>query len=231
LKVISRDIAELVRQCLDDSRAQSGEAKKPQGSIIDTLLQHEIVKFTSVDFEDPGARPLSPEDLSSPGLSPGSGSGAGSAAGGDGDFIDPRAWATERLTPVIGIDQVEALERRDTISDAGSIASQAAQARQTGRGMKVVPPSSPAAGSSSAGDRGAPAGFTPGPEALASALEPALFADRSRSVAGRAKARRSFLIGAAIGLLLLGATMAAVVARKGGNHPEPPPSPSAQSAH
>src|SRR3954469_1896754 len=67
LKVIARDIADLVRQCLEDRRAQSGEGKKQQGSIIDTLLQDEIVKFTSVDFEDPGAQPLSADDLSSPG--------------------------------------------------------------------------------------------------------------------------------------------------------------------
>src|SRR3954464_578634 len=49
LKVISRDIAELVRQCLDDKRGQSGEGRAKGGgaSIIDHLLQDEIVKFTS----------------------------------------------------------------------------------------------------------------------------------------------------------------------------------------
>src|SRR5262249_53561058 len=40
LKVISRDIADLVRQCLDDSRPQT-DVKKASGSIIDTLLQNE----------------------------------------------------------------------------------------------------------------------------------------------------------------------------------------------
>ena len=48
LKVIARDIAELVRQCLEDRRMQSGEGK-PKTSIIDHLLQDEIAKFTSVD--------------------------------------------------------------------------------------------------------------------------------------------------------------------------------------
>src|SRR3954469_19094869 len=115
LKVISRDIAELVRQCLDDKRAQSGEPKKAPGSIIDTLLQNEIVKFTSVDFEDPGARPLSPEDLSP---SPGGSEPGHSMGGGGGDFIDPRGWASERMTPVVGIDQIEGIEqRRDTVAD------------------------------------------------------------------------------------------------------------------
>src|SRR6478752_6324944 len=47
LKVIARDIAELVRQCLDDRRALSGEGKPKGASIIDHLLQDEIVKFTS----------------------------------------------------------------------------------------------------------------------------------------------------------------------------------------
>jgi serine/threonine-protein kinase len=97
LKVISRDIAELVRQCLDDKNTLSGEAKK--ASIIDHMLQEEIVKITSVEFEDPGAQPLSPEDLSPLG-----------ARGDDrplvadeGDFIDPRGWADERHTPAVGM--------------------------------------------------------------------------------------------------------------------------------
>src|SRR3954471_13762284 len=63
LKVISRDISELVRQCLEDKRMQSGEGRPNKTSIIDHLLQDEIVKFTSVDFEDPGAAPLSTDDL------------------------------------------------------------------------------------------------------------------------------------------------------------------------
>ena len=64
LKVIARDIAELVRQCLEDRRMQSGEGK-PKTSIIDHLLQDEIAKFTSVDDEeqDAGARPLSADEL------------------------------------------------------------------------------------------------------------------------------------------------------------------------
>src|SRR6266700_1970266 len=98
LKVISRDIADLVRQCLDDSRPQT-DTKKAPGSIIDTLLQNEIVKFTSVDFEDPGARPLSPDDLSPSPAGPRSSTG-----GGGEDFIDPRGWANERFTPVVGVD-------------------------------------------------------------------------------------------------------------------------------
>src|SRR5258707_2549917 len=96
LKVISRDIAELVRQCLDDRSAQSSDGtKKP--SIIDHMLQEEIVKITSVDFEDPGARPLLAEDLSP------SSANDRPAIADETDFIDPRAWSEERFTPAVGI--------------------------------------------------------------------------------------------------------------------------------
>jgi serine/threonine protein kinase len=217
LKVISRDIAELVRQCLDENKPQAAEGKKPPGSIIDTLLQNEIVKFTSVDFEDPGARPLSADDLSPP--PPGSSSGMM----GGGDFIDPRAWATERLTPVVGVDQIEALDQRDTINDNGAIALQAAQARETNRGQ-------PAAAVSRSADA-ALGGPTPGPETLASVLEPATLVPAAAAARPElAKARRSFLIGAAIGLLLIGVTMAAMVVRRGSGHAVGAPASSGASS-
>jgi eukaryotic-like serine/threonine-protein kinase len=222
LKVISRDISELVRQCLDENRPRSAEGtgKKPAGSIIDTLLQNEIVKFTSVDFEDPGARPLSPDDLSpSPGDSGSDPSYGG--AGGGGDFIDPRAWASERMTPVVGVDQIEGIERRDTVNDAGSIFHQATQARDTILDRQAVPP--PSMPGSGLG------GPTPGPEALANLLEPGAAPKAAPPTsAATAKARRSFLIGAAIGLLLLGVTMAAMVARRGGHSAGATPTPPAQ---
>jgi serine/threonine-protein kinase len=214
LKVISRDIADLVRQCLDESKPRAEGSKKPAGSIIDTILQNEIVKFTSVDFEDPGARPLSPDDLSP---SP-AGSDAGHGMGGGGDFIDPRGWASERMTPVVGIDQLEGQlhddARRDTVADHGSIVQQAMEARDTVVTRVALPfPTSPAVGLT---------GPTPGPESLANVLEPGMSPAPAPVPAPLrpevAKARRSFLIGAAIGLVLLAITMATVVARRGG-HP------------
>ena len=217
LKVVSRDIAELVRQCLDESRPRTdgGNSKKPAGSIIDTILQNEIVKFTSVDFEDPGARPLSPDDLSPSPAGSDLGHGMG---GGGGDFIDPRGWASERMTPVVGIDQIEGQlhddARRDTVADHGSIVQQAMEARDTVVTRGAMPfPTSPAQGLT---------GPTPGPESLANVLEPGVSPPPAPMPAPVRpevlKARRSFLIGAAIGLVLLGITMAAVVARRGG-HP------------
>jgi serine/threonine-protein kinase len=210
LKVISRDIAELVRQCLDDRASQSSDGKKP--SIIDHMLQEEIVKITSVDFEDPGARPLSADDLSP--------QADGGSVVDDGDFIDPRAWSEERLTPAVGIKVVDEIERR-TVKDAVAVptmAAQAAEARKTGRHQATLADSVDAA----LGE-GPLAGPTPGPEALASVLEPSIV------TVGRPppkKAGRSFLLGALIGVVLLGGAVAALVARK--NAAQTPQAQSAQ---
>jgi hypothetical protein len=195
LKVISRDIAELVRQCLDDRASQSSDGKKP--SIIDHMLQEEIVKITSVDFEDPGARPLSADDVA-----PGGGEDRPSVLD-DGDFIDPRAWSEERLTPAVGIKVVDEIERRtarDPVPPA-TITAQAAEARKTGRNMPSLAASVDAA-------RGGP---TPGPESLASVLEPSIV---TIARPPKRKAGRSFLIGAALGLVVLGGAVAALVMKK-----------------
>jgi len=200
LKVISRDIAELVRQCLEDRRMQSGEGKA-RTSIVDHLLQDEIVKFTSVDFEDPGAQPLMADEL---GKRP-------DADPYEGDFIDPRAWADERA-PSTG--EMRAMEQRRTSRDAPAAAApkpapaaKPAPARPAARtpgtglpsGAVTKPPGSqPARGVStpppgtrpptpSAPQPRIPTGpqrpvappparpaaeSTPGPEALANVLEP-----------------------------------------------------------
>jgi serine/threonine-protein kinase len=220
LKVIARDIAELVRQCLEDRRMQSGEGKS-KTSIIDHLLQDEIAKFTSVeeDEQDAGARPLSADELSPR---------AGSAPPpSDGDFIDPRAWAEERLTPVMGIAEVDAMEARKTSRDVAPVAPPSSRRAAPARVPTPAPVRPPPD----------PMDQTPGPETLASVLEPTpspealppealsatLEPPPTRSVAvkapGRPKKGRNFLIGAAIGILLLGAIVA--LARK--NTPSSPP--------
>jgi serine/threonine-protein kinase len=255
LKVISRDIAELVRQCLEDKRMQSGEGK-PKTSIIDHLLQDEIVKFTSVDFQEgdgePGAKPLSADDLSPRG-------GTNDLPGMEGDFIDPRGWADERHTPVVGVAQVEAMDSRKTTKDAPAIGPGGLAGRPTGA-RRVATPGTFSAES------------TPGPEALASLLEPtpvpqpppkgtqpqgqppatpvpapgrslAPSAGRLMPAVGpsvppvatsephpfgkpKGRAGRSFLIGAAIGVVLLGAAAIATVAMR---HAPPPPPPAAHT--
>ncbi|HVZ73313.1 MAG TPA: serine/threonine-protein kinase [Polyangia bacterium] len=236
LKVISRDIAELVRQCLDDRHSQSSDGKKP--SIIDHMLQEELVKITSVDFEDPGAQPLTPDEVSSAGAAPGDDR---PSVVDEGDFIDPRAWAEERhTTPAVGVKVVDEIERRAIqdqqrtdqqrtaatppprvgpppgrpptpstgIATSGTMTAQAAAARKA-----ASPPVAPAGASSSlaASVGAALGGPTPGPEALANALEPSI---RSSAPVPARKAGRSFVIGALIGVVLLGGAVAALVMHK-----------------
>jgi serine/threonine-protein kinase len=216
LKVISRDIAELVRQCLDDRASQSSDGKKP--SIIDHMLQEEIVKITSVDFEDPGARPLSADDLSPP-------ADDRPSLLDDGDFIDPRAWSAERLTPVVGIKQVDELERqtsRDPVP-VPTITAQALEARKSARNIPVLPkPTGSAALADEALGAGGP---TPGPESLASVLEPSTVTVARPPAPKRAK---SFFIGAAIGVVLLGGVVAALVMKKNASAQGPQTHSSAQ---
>jgi eukaryotic-like serine/threonine-protein kinase len=90
LKVTSRDIAWLVRECLAEHQKTAPPIVQA-GSVIDTLIQEEIIKFTSVDSlggeETAGATPLSPDDVGGRGgpLDP-------------RDFIDPRGWTSEFST-------------------------------------------------------------------------------------------------------------------------------------
>jgi len=220
LKVISRDIAELVRQCLDDKRMQSGEGK-PKTSIIDHLLQDEIAKFTSVDSEEEeaGARPLSADELSPRSGAP--------QAPPDGGFVDPRGWAEERLTPVMGIAEVDALEERQTSKDLPPVAA-APPARRSGAVRVPTPMPSPRRDVLEDD-----CGHTPGPESLASVLEPTPAPQRAPApvqpaaqprVAGRGKTKagKSFLIGVAIGIVILGAAVAVVIAKKPTTTPNPP---------
>ncbi|MDY0000503.1 MAG: serine/threonine-protein kinase [Polyangia bacterium] len=82
--VTKGDISRMVEFTLSEQKvARPVEVQKP-ATIIDALIQEEILKFTSLDdVEEPmelGARPLSPDEISV--LDP-------------GDFMDPRAWATD----------------------------------------------------------------------------------------------------------------------------------------
>jgi len=217
LKVISRDIAELVRQCLDDKRMQSGEGKK--SSIIDHLLQGDLDKFTSVGFEgeDAGAQPLQADELGPrPELPP--------PVASDGDFVDPRAWADEPRSPAMDAAELRAMESRRTSRDLPPVpAGPGPSPRRQAERMRVPtgenrpPRNSPPVAS--------PAESTPGPEALASVLEPtpgpqAPLPGRApgvpRTVPAPSNPGKSFLIGALIGIVILGAVVAVFVARHGG---------------
>ena len=81
LKMIQRDIAELVRRCMEDQMTLSGAGKKPRGNIVDAVLQDQIRAFTSMDFEDPdaGATAAVPRMTA--------------------DLIDPREWGNDTDWP------------------------------------------------------------------------------------------------------------------------------------
>ena len=86
LKMIQRDIADLVRSCIEETTV-SGAARKPKANIIDTLLQDEIQSFTSVEFggekfDEAGATIATNSPLAVPGMP-------------SGDYIDPRGWADD----------------------------------------------------------------------------------------------------------------------------------------
>jgi serine/threonine protein kinase len=199
LKVIARDVADLVRQCLEEKAAESG-GKRRAGNILDTLLQDEINKFTSVDFEDPGAKPVSLDELP-----------ATTSSGSE--FVDPRNWAVEAVShpiedgrrptgslPLGGLRTRMSEDNRPTVKDDGAIALQAAQAFHSAQTKR----NTPAAPDAVFG------GPTPGPEALASVLEP-MSADSARAAAAKQGASRGLVIGIVIGLVVLVAVVAAAV--------------------
>ena len=213
LKVISRDIADLTRQCLEDKAADSG-GKRRAGSILDTLLQDEINKFTSVDFEEPGARPVSPGELSADG-----------SDGGDGDgFVDPRAWAIETnsaavgpgrrptgslplgtpRTGIPGAGSVSFDDHRPTMRDHHPVGLHAEAFESAAKSRRT--PSVP-------GD--ALAGPTPGPDTLASVLEPTPAPGAVQAGVSRASSRTLVIVMVA-GLVVLAAavTGAVLVKRK-----------------
>jgi len=245
LKVISRDISDLIRQCLDDKAAESGGKRRP-GNILDTLLQDEINKFTSVDFEDPGARPLSPDELSP-------------AGGSDGDFVDPRGWAVEtssqpnlptrrptgslplitplttpsplpsarsRAMPPNAVPSAPVSDKRPTLRDAIPMGLEAAQAFLAARRERRSSKSASALESASAPGADALTGSTPGPETLASVLEPMPVPAAPRFVLGILGIRppRAVVIAVAAGLVLAVVVTVTVAIKRpsAGRTPLPP---------
>ncbi len=84
LPVSRGDVSRMVNFTLEEQKSVTPATEKRPTTIIDALIQEEILKFTSLDdVEEPlemGAKPLSPDEISV--LDP-------------GDFIDPRGWATD----------------------------------------------------------------------------------------------------------------------------------------
>ncbi len=112
LKMIQRDISDLVRACAEEQPAPApAPLRKPRGNVIDTMLQNEIDSFESVEFEEARTviTPPPTSDVMAP-MPPMASS----------EYVDPRAWA-------------------DETNRANLRALQAQQGRGTGRGVPQDP--------------------------------------------------------------------------------------------
>jgi eukaryotic-like serine/threonine-protein kinase len=189
LKMIQRDISDLVRGCLEDMATLSG-AKRPRPNIIDTLLHEEIDSFTSLEFDDPANRPQTGSRSHSTALPT------------SGDYVDPRAWADDpdwsgRRS---GARRVTNHGRRPT----GPVPPPEPPAMVDAAFVRRPPPTPML----SAG------GHTPPPERLADALEPVTRPPSRGSVGPDQRwVGRGVLIGVVIGAAAIGALFAALLAR------------------
>jgi serine/threonine-protein kinase len=86
LKVTSRDIEQLVQSCLREKRLTQPKMQ-PVGNLIDTLINEEIVRFTSLDNID--------EPSVAKGQTPSPVDSIGGAPLDPGLFVDPRGWADD----------------------------------------------------------------------------------------------------------------------------------------
>jgi serine/threonine-protein kinase len=230
LKMIQRDISDLVRSCFDDMMSTSGVVpRKPKANVIDTLLQDEIQSFTSVEFDEKfeeNARTVvsSGHPFAAPPPLP--------SMTGTGEYIDPRSWAddtglnTRRPQPPA---QREDLGRYDPsmfdpqpTMPAKPGARQMTPSPQAPPPMPPMPPSRPspprprAASAAATGARlpAVPAprnqlsepGYhpTPSPDRLADVLEPAGQGVRRMS--------KSLIAGILVMALVLGAAFASFAA-------------------
>jgi eukaryotic-like serine/threonine-protein kinase len=97
LKMIQRDIAGMVRTCMEDQATQSaGGAKGKRFGTIDTILHAELDAFTSFEFDN-----AAQEEQAALAAARAGGQVLAPIEGGApiGSFIDPRAWSAEADWP------------------------------------------------------------------------------------------------------------------------------------
>jgi serine/threonine-protein kinase len=134
MKVTSRDIAQLVQQCLKE-KERSAPPKPKVSNIIDALISEEIVKFTSLgegdlDLEEPdGSRPLRPDDISEPPPLTAN------------DTVDPRSWLEDLDTGKSNVEEIAHPPSRPVAAGAGrgktSPQGSAARAGSDGKPVKT----------------------------------------------------------------------------------------------
>jgi serine/threonine protein kinase len=194
LKMIQRDIGDLVRGCLEDMATLSG-TRKPKPNIIDTILHEEIDSFTSLEYDEPPkARGKSGDVMTV------------------GDLVDPRAWAEDPDWPgrrTSGRRPTTGGTRRPT--GTAPITTPAQGSGSAPRTAATVPAQggSPLPGNMMSSPL---AGGTPGPDQLADALEP-LEPPPASVFAARRWIGKGVLIGVLIGAAAVGALFAALLAR------------------
>jgi serine/threonine-protein kinase len=118
LKMIQRDIAEMVRTCIEDQATQSTGGRVKRFGTIDNVLHKEIDAFTSFDFDNAEVHvPVPP------------------GAAQSGGYIDPRAWSNEADWPdrrlslprdavLEGPGRLTAPIQRDTVQEMPARSSQ-----------------------------------------------------------------------------------------------------------
>jgi serine/threonine-protein kinase len=84
MKVTSRDIEQLVQTCIREKQRSQPAIKKSENSLIDTLINDEIVRFTSLEDFDASQSGASPSPVDS-----------GGAPLDPGLFVDTRGWAED----------------------------------------------------------------------------------------------------------------------------------------
>jgi serine/threonine-protein kinase len=198
LKMIQRDISDLVRGCLEDMATLSG-AKRPRPNIIDTLLHEEIHSFTSLEFDDPNASKPNRSKTSEMPTS--------------GDYVDPRAWADDP-----DWNRRSAPRRVTTNHGQTQPPAQDQPRRPTGS----LPAAGPGPVVEAAFARRAPdpmlaahAAPTPPPDRLADALEPMAPPShpQARSFGSDRWVGKGVIIGVVLGAAAVGALFAALLAR------------------
>ena len=132
LKMIQRDIADLVRACQEEQSTTSSGGKIKKPNLIDTILHEELDAFTSVGFD---GQPIAPVPAAGQPINP-----ALPHRPTDG-FIDTRAWSMETDWPSRRTGAQPAVRpTRDTLADVAAARASASLP------MAGPPPSGAAAG-------------------------------------------------------------------------------------
>jgi serine/threonine-protein kinase len=199
LKMIQRDIADLVRACQEEqtTASTSGQVKRP--NLIDTILHEELDAFTSVGFDGqpltPGPAAVDPGPVHRP----------------TGGFIDPRAWSQETDWPArrTGAQSIERMPR-DTLADMAAARASASlpvaglpPAGAAGQGRSTPSGFSPPESGRSAASLAAVSGLETQPMDLPQSMKPLL--GRSALMASPAK---GLLIGVMLAAVAAGALLA-----------------------